>query len=144
MRCLIDLGDALAERVICMTVIARVEPLAELELLLHERYGTMIEVHLFENLYSRGWHWLTVHDRRATKAHGIRTLVEMYGLRAEELVVFGDEVNDIKIFEIAAHAVAVENAHARLKRVATQVIGSNEDDSVIRFIRDHWSSRAPA
>ncbi|HEX6995943.1 MAG TPA: HAD hydrolase family protein [Gammaproteobacteria bacterium] len=36
-RCPIDLADALSERVICMTVIARAEPLAELELLLRER-----------------------------------------------------------------------------------------------------------
>lgn len=143
-RCPDDLTDALADRVLCITVIGRYGPLAELELALGERHGASVEMHLFENPYSRGWYWLTVHDRRATKAQGVRTLVEMCGLRTEELVVFGDEVNDIKIFEIAAHAVAVENAHPRLKSVATHVIGSNEADSVAKYMRAHWASRASA
>src|SRR5690606_1169272 len=144
LRCRSDLARALAEHVVCITVIDRAEPLAELHSAVRERHGSSVEMHLFENLYSPGWHWLTIHDRRATKAQGVRTLIETYGLRTEELVVFGDELNDIKIFEIAARAVAVANAHPALKRVASHVIGSNEEDSVVRYIREHWTSHRPA
>ncbi|HEX5420231.1 MAG TPA: HAD family hydrolase [Gammaproteobacteria bacterium] len=136
-----NLAEALADQVMCMTVIGLGEPLADLDIVLRERHGPMIETHLFENAYSPGWHWLTVHDRRATKAQGVRTLVELYGLGETELVVFGDHVNDIKLFEIAAQAVAVANAEESVKRVATHVIGSNEEDSVVEHIRQHWRGR---
>lgn len=133
-----DMAHALADDVVCITVIGEASHLAEVELMLRERQGSAVEIHLFENLYSRGWYWLTVHDRRATKAQGVRTLAEMYGLSADELVVFGDEINDVKIFEIARLAVAVANAHPTLMRVASHVIGSNDEDSVVRFIQEHW------
>jgi Cof subfamily protein (haloacid dehalogenase superfamily) len=136
-----NLAQALADQVVCMTVIGRRAPLAELNIALRERHGSMIETHLFENAYSPGWHWLTVHDRRATKAQGVRTLVELYGLGDTELVVFGDHLNDIKLFEIAARAVAVANAEESVKRVATHIIGSNEEDSVVEHIREHWRGR---
>jgi Cof subfamily protein (haloacid dehalogenase superfamily) len=131
-------ADMLADQVICMTVIGLAAPLSELEIALRERYGAHIETHFFENGYSPGWHWVTVHDRRATKAQGARSLVELCGLDPHELVVFGDHVNDVKLFEIAAHAVAVANAEEAVKRVATHIIGSNEDDSVVKYIDAHW------
>lgn len=88
--------------------------------------------------YSPGWYWLTVHDHRATKDQAIRILLEEWGLDGSELVVFGDSSNDIKMFQVADHAIAVANATDELKRYATQVIGSNNEDSVIKFIRDDW------
>lgn len=133
-----NLADALAHEVVCMTIIGLREPLAELDIALRERHGAMIETHVFENAYSPGWHWLTIHDRRATKAEGVRTLAEHRGLGTDELVVFGDHVNDLKLFQIAARAVAVANAEETVKAAATHVIGSNEKDSVVKYIRQHW------
>ena len=69
----------------------------------------------------------------------MRSLMEACGLDGGELIVFGDQINDIKMFRIAARAVAVANAHPDVKRHATHVIGSNEEDSVVKYIRDHWA-----
>ena len=136
-----NLSEALDEQVVCLTVIDQAEPLVELEARIAEQYGELVETHLFENAYSRGWHWLTIQDRRATKDQAIRWLMETCGLSGDELIVFGDQLNDIKMFRMAAQAVAVANAHADVKRHATQVIGSNEEDSVVKYIRGH---RAPS
>jgi Cof subfamily protein (haloacid dehalogenase superfamily) len=136
-----SLADALADQVVSITLIDEEARLAELDLALRARHGPNIETHLFENIYSPGWYWLQVHDPRATKAQGVQTLVELCDLSAEELVVFGDHLNDVGMFGIAHCAVAVENAHPTLKRLATHVIGSNEDDSVVKFIREHWVER---
>ena len=132
-----DLSGALKEQVVCLTVIARAESLYDMELSVRDQYGDLVEIHLFENQYSPGWFWLTVHDRRATKDQAIRLLMDSYGLTTHSLVVFGDHTNDIKMFKIASEAVAVENAHPEVKRHATQVIGPNHADSVAEFIRAH-------
>jgi Cof subfamily protein (haloacid dehalogenase superfamily) len=136
-----DLAGSLREQVVCLTVIAEAEPLGELEIAIRERCGDHVEIHLFENQYSPGWFWLTVHDRRATKDQAIRSMMDTYGLVGHELVVFGDQTNDIKMFRIASEAVAVANAHPEAKRYATRVIGSNDEDSVVQYIRDHHAKR---
>ena len=69
-------------------------------------------------------------------------MLEEWGLGGSEIVVFGDSGNDIKMFQLADRAIAVANATDELKRYATQVIGSNNEDSVVKFIRSDWSSQS--
>jgi Cof subfamily protein (haloacid dehalogenase superfamily) len=132
-----DLAGSLRDQVVCLTVIAEADELGDLAIAIEEQYGDRVEIHLFENRYSPGWFWLTIHDRRATKDQAIRLMVDSYGMAAHELVVFGDQTNDIKMFRIASEAVAVANAHPEVKRHATQIIGPNHEDSVVEFIRSH-------
>ena len=134
-----DLSCVFDHDVVCVTIIGREPPLAELHAAIAERHGDHVELHRYENDYSPGWHWLTVHDRRATKDQGIRLLRERYGLADHELVVFGDHHNDVKMFALADRAVAVANAIDAVKACATEVIGSNEEGSVPEFIRGDWT-----
>lgn len=87
-----------------------------------------------ENQYSPGWYWLTAHDYRATKDQGIKTVLDRLGFSPNELTVFGDNANDIKMFKLAGKAIAVNNATQELKSYASEVIGSNEEDSVVKYI----------
>jgi hypothetical protein len=134
-----NLSDTFRDHVICFTVIDRKEALSGLAAELEQRYSESIEIHFFENEYSSGWYWLTAHDRRATKDQAIRILLDRLGLSANELTVFGDNANDIKMFKLAARAVAVSNATDELKRYATQIIGTNDEDSVVRYIMADYS-----
>lgn len=130
-----DLAASLREQVVCLTVVAEEQPLAQLQAAVLSAHGGAVETHLFENQYSPGWYWLTVHDRRATKDQAIRILAERYGLTGSEIVVFGDQSNDLKMFQMADRAVAVSNATEELKRHAGAIIGPNETDSVAKFIQ---------
>lgn len=60
-------------------------------------------------------------------------------LGADRIIAFGDNLNDIPLFEIADEAYAVSGSHDKLKKIATDVIGSNDDDAVAKFISDHFS-----
>ena len=53
---------------------------------------------------------------------------------ADRIIAFGDNLNDIPLFEAADEAYAVSNAHEKLKEIATGIIGSNDEDAVIKFI----------
>lgn len=122
------------ENVVCLTVINKKEHLTELISRMQEKCAGQIEMHLLENQYQPGWHWLTVHDIRASKDQAIKTLTAEYGFDIKDLTVFGDNINDLKMFKIAPHAIAVGNAIEELKEHASEVIGSNEEDSVVRYI----------
>lgn len=56
---------------------------------------------------------------------------------ADRIIAFGDNLNDIPLFEAADEAYAVSNAHEKLKEIATGIIGSNDEDAVIKFICKH-------
>ena len=139
-----NLAGSLREQVVCLTVIAKEDVLADLQAAILAAHTGSVETHLFENQYFPGWHWLTVHDRRATKDQAIKTLTENYGLGNAKIVVFGDHINDLKMFAAADLAVAVGNAQAEVKACADLVIGTNEEDSVVKFMHGHRFSQATA
>ncbi|WP_105616308.1 Cof-type HAD-IIB family hydrolase [Vallitalea okinawensis] len=129
-----NLRETLAERVICYTIIDKYEILSYLQKNIHRKFSDHVELHLIENQYSPGWYWLTIHDRKATKDQAIKSLVNNYGLGKSELTVFGDNLNDIKMFKLAKNRIAVGNAKPELKEYATHVIETNKEDSVVRYI----------
>lgn len=135
------LEDALTDYVICLIVMGRKKPLASLRSTIEAEYGDRLMTQFYENRYSLGWHWLSIHDASANKGRAVRALVDRCGLQDTELFVFGDAENDIDMFREADHAIAVAGAEDLLKPHATQIIGSNSDDSVVRFIADTVRSR---
>ena len=77
-------------------------------------------------------YWLEICPDNSTKAKAVLRLKEETG--ADRLVVFGDSVNDLPMFAAADEAYAVSNAIDDVKAAATDIIGSNDEDSVARFI----------
>ena len=129
-----DLNDALKEKVITFAVMGPPEHVRDLSEFLAETYPGLLENFLFENPYSPGHWWLTIHDQKACKSKAIKTLVEMTGHDLKNLTVFGDHINDIKMFQLAGRAVAVANAEPEVKNHADEIIGPNENDAVVNYI----------
>lgn len=74
-----------------------------------------------------------------SKASGALELKAMLG--ADKIVAFGDNLNDIPLIEAADEGYAVGNAHPQLKEKATGVIGSNDEDAVVRFVLERHGIR---
>ncbi len=129
-----DLKHALAEKVIAFAVMGPREHVTALSELLASEYPGLLENFLFENPYGPGHWWLTIHDQRACKSKGIGSLVEMTGHTLENLTVFGDHINDIKMLQLAGTGVAVANAEDKLKQSADEIIGFNTENAVVRYI----------
>ena len=70
----------------------------------------------------------------ASKSNAIRQLQSM--LDCEKLIVFGDGKNDIDMFQMADERYAVANAHDDLKEYATEIILSNDEDGVARWLEE--------
>lgn len=77
--------------------------------------------------------WLEIMPKSASKANAILKLKDILG--CNKIVSFGDAVNDIPMFKISDSCYAVEDSVDELKLMATEVIGSNNDDAVVRKIR---------
>ena len=72
----------------------------------------------------------------ASKAKAIKQLQTL--LKCDKLVVFGDGKNDIDMFELAEERYAVQNAHDDLKRIATRIIPSNDEDGVAKWLNENF------
>ncbi len=70
-----------------------------------------------------------------SKATGAAEVKDLVG--ADRIVAFGDNLNDLPLFELADESYAVANAHPALKERATGVLGSNDADAVARFLLKH-------
>ena len=68
--------------------------------------------------------WYEVFPASAGKANSVLKLKQLTG--ADELVCFGDNANDLPMFEVSDRCYAVGNAIPELKARATGVIGTND------------------
>ena len=136
-----DPRPALDQTVTCLTFIgqrARLVPLSQ-QLLAQE--GALVEPHLFDDLYTTGWAWITVHSKRARKDLAVQTLRGEHGLTGRPWVAFGDQGNDLAMLQAADHGVAVADAIPALRAVADEVIGPASEDSVARYLLDRLRLR---
>ena len=69
-------------------------------------------------------------QRGISKASGIRQLMDYYGIAREEVMAFGDSMNDYEIIRFVGTGCAMENGRPALKAVADRVIGRNRDQAV--------------
>lgn len=82
---------------------------------------------------------IEVFDIGVSKASAITAMANR--IEADRIVVFGDNLNDLTMMEIADVAVAVANAQPAVRAAADVVIGPNYDDSVARFIANDFNAR---
>jgi Cof subfamily protein (haloacid dehalogenase superfamily) len=132
------LHQHVSEPVVTFVVVDKEPALAALQGAVRALCGDAVEVHLQEDMYTPNWPWLSIHDRRATKDQAIVALMERYAIAEREMVVFGDHVNDVTMLRAAHRGIAMGNAIDAVKREAHTVIGSHEDDSVLKFIERDW------
>lgn len=95
-----------------------------------DRFRCTIQQELYRPEY-----WCEILPREATKANAIHKLTKLWG--CNRVVSFGDAINDLPMFDISDECYAVANAVPQLKAVATEVIGSNEEDAVANWLKEH-------
>ena len=83
--------------------------------------------------YDTDEYWYESYREDVSKANAALKLKELVG--ADELIVFGDNTNDISMFTVADRCYAVSNATDKLKELATGIIRSNEQGGVPVFIQ---------
>ena len=82
-----------------------------------------------------GCYFLTILHKNADKSHGIQSVSEYVGFDLGKLTVFGDNFNDVGMFELAGVSVAVANAQNGVKDLANIVLThTNDEDAVAKYL----------
>lgn len=77
---------------------------------------------------------IEISDARATKGIAMAWLCEKLGIALEDVVAFGDNINDISMLEAAGTGVAMENAEPETKAAADAVTGTNDASGVGEYL----------
>ncbi|WP_459129524.1 HAD-IIB family hydrolase [Guggenheimella bovis] len=86
--------------------------------------------------YANYW-YMTIANRLSSKKMALRALREM--VPEASFTVFGDNINDIGLFEEADYKIAVKNGMDELKKLADETIDQNEKDSVVNYLERIWN-----
>lgn len=95
-----------------------------------------VSVAYYRDVYEPEIWYLEVSAPEASKFHGIQKLRELTG--AKHVIGFGDNLNDLPLFEACDYKIAVGNAAEELKALADEVIGKNTEDAVARWLEAHF------
>jgi Cof subfamily protein (haloacid dehalogenase superfamily) len=99
-------------------ILGRIEPL------LYEQFGKRV------TLVQTDKDLIQIMDKQVSKAVALQKVAEHYGVARSEIMAIGDAPNDVGMLQLAGIAVAMDNAHPVVKKVAHWVAPSNDDHGV--------------
>lgn len=91
----------------------------------------------YRDIYNEELWYLEISSEKASKYSGVQYIREKYGF--DEIIAFGDNFNDIPLFDAADVKIAVENAKPELKSAADLIIPSNTENGVAVWIAQNHS-----
>jgi Cof subfamily protein (haloacid dehalogenase superfamily) len=101
---------------------------------LQEKFGDSLKYIVAPEAYV-GCYFLTLLHKDADKSHGIKSVSEYLGFDLQKLTVFGDNFNDVGMFELAGTSIAVANAQEGVKALANVVLEhTNDEDAVAKYL----------
>lgn len=80
--------------------------------------------------------FLEIANPQVSKSMALSHLCERLGIRREEVIAFGDGMNDLDMLEWAGCGVAMENASDPVKEVADRVTAHVREDGVARVLEE--------
>ena len=108
--------------------------LRELHEHLENIFGDSLKLIIAPEAYV-GCYFLTILHQNADKSHGIKSVSEYVGFDLNNLTVFGDNFNDMGMFELAGSSVAMLNAQPEVKDMADIVLEyNNDEDGVAKYL----------
>lgn len=74
--------------------------------------------------------WIDALQLGVSKASGIAQIMDHYGIAPDEVMAFGDSMNDYEIIRFVGCGCAMANGRPALKAVADRVVGYNHEQAV--------------
>lgn len=83
-----------------------------------------------------GFVWIDFMQKGINKGTAIKEIQELYQITPEESMAFGDYLNDLEMMQSVYYSYAMANAHEDLKKASRFEADSNDEDGVIKKIRE--------
>lgn len=81
-----------------------------------------------------GPEWVDLINYGVSKGEALNFLCKRYGIKRNEVMAFGDYLNDMEMLQSCDYSFAMKNAHPKLAEVARYRAESNDDDGVAQVL----------
>jgi hypothetical protein len=82
-------------------------------------------------------HWLDVMHMEVNKGAAVSELQKQLGISKDETLIFGDYMNDYEMMSCAKYSYAMANGHPKLIEKANFKAPSNDENGVVRIIKEY-------
>ena len=89
----------------------------------------------YKDNYSPDFWYLEIFNKTASKYHAVKFLRSYMGF--DHIVCFGDNRNDLPLFEACDQRIAVGNAVEELQKKSDLIIGNNYEDGVATWLQQN-------
>jgi len=124
----------LDHRMLAVTYIGLYDELKRIQDDTDRLLGGQVHTHLLKDYYIEDHYFLEFSHPKANKKEGLKLWAQHMQVQLKDVVVFGDHLNDIGLFEAGGMKVAVQNAQETILKLADHIIESNEQDGVANYL----------
>ena len=78
--------------------------------------------------------FLEIINAGVSKGEGLKIAMQHRGLKTDEVIAFGDEENDLPMFNVVGYAAVPENARDKIKEAADFIYGSNSEEGLAVYL----------
>ncbi len=80
-------------------------------------------------------HWIDIMPIEVNKGMALKIVQEKLGVSNDETMAFGDYLNDLEMLKMAKYSYAMQNAHPKIKDIASFEAPDNNKDGVLETIK---------
>lgn len=84
-----------------------------------------------------GFNNIDVMPSGVNKGQGLKYFLRYFNVKPEELIAFGDGLNDQEMIELAGYSYAMKNGHEDLKKIAKYEAPSNNEMGVLQVLESY-------
>lgn len=96
---------------------------------LREKYGDKMKMAISGDM------WMDCMATGVNKGQAVKLLQDSLGIRPEETMAFGDQLNDIEMLKQAYYSFAIGNARPEVKAIARFEADTNVNDGVLKVLK---------
>ncbi len=122
------------QRTLSLNYIGSLEDLIGLKEEVIKDFGSKISIHIMKDYYIPNQYFLEFSHPFASKKGGLKLWAKHMGVETDDICIFGDNLNDLGLFEVGGKKIAVSNSHEDILKLADEVVGSNNEDGVAKYM----------
>ncbi|MFP4198594.1 MAG: Cof-type HAD-IIB family hydrolase [Halanaerobium sp.] len=82
--------------------------------------------------------FIEITKKDMSKAVPVKKLAAEFNIKQEEVMAFGDGLNDLKMIEWAGKGIAMQNAHSELLKNADDTAPDHDQLGIARYLKQHF------
>ena len=86
------------------------------------------------------YYYTEISTKNVDKWNAIEFLIEKLGIKKEDVMAIGDNVNDRKMIENAGLGIAMEQSEPNVKKLADEITKSNNEEGVAKMLQKYYKN----